>query len=814
VIRRARFYAVAAAAFAAVVVGRAQDSREREPAPVTRPAEAASSVSRPAESRPSAETRPVEALEIEDALRARLAEPMARLDLDLAMFGDDFFGERPSDVRFTDDGARVVFSWRRPGEKRTGTFVYDLAARTLVRLADSDAGPRRGVRDRAGKRRLAIKGRAVVLENVDGSSSVELGRFPQAPSGATFSADEQAAFVAVGASIWRLPTAAPGARALLTFADGRRIDRAAPPPTDSRAERLREEFTARERALFRTLFEREERAKAETRPKHADEAEVPSYAAPDGFEIGGPTISPRGDFVAFSLSKPASVRPREDRVPHFITKDGYLETPDARAKAGDALDEARTVFVAMADGKSVDLRLPADPPRLSARGVFWSDDGAHCVVEARSFDRSSRLILRVDPATGETSVLARDDDAAWVLGSGLGFVPGSSSYAYLSERTGFRALHVVDVATGATRLIGSGGYEINAPWFSPDGSYALAVAAPNTPHTREIVRFDLATGEAQPLTADGGLREIVVSPDGSTVAEVHSYAARPWELFVRTRDAFDRPVRVTESPSPAFASYRWRSPPIVRVESEGGSFPARLYEPASGGRGGPGVVFIHGAGYLQNVHDGWSQYPREYAFHHVLAERGYTVLDIDYRGSAGYGRDFRAAVKGRIGDLDAFDVVAAARHLVAREGCDPRRIHCYGGSYGGFLTLMALFKHPGVFCSGAALRPVTDWSHYHEGYTANLLDDPLDDVAVYRAASPITFAAGLADRLLVCHGLVDDNVLPHDSIRLAQRLIELRKTDFEVMLYPWEPHGFVDAASWSDEYRRIFELFERPPRTR
>jgi dipeptidyl aminopeptidase/acylaminoacyl peptidase len=765
-----------------------------------------------AESGPS--TRPVEALAIEEALRARLKEPMPALDLDLAMFGDQFFGVRPSGVRFTDDGARVVFRWRRPGEMKDGTFVYDLAAKSLERLKDDDAGPRRGVLDRARKGRLVVKGRALVAENVDGAEAVELARFQSDPSDPHFDAAETAALVTVDRALWRVPLAGPGLRVLLEWRDGPPAARGGDAPTDSRATRLKEDFAARERSLFRTLFERQEREKAESRPKREDDAKVERYTAPAGWSVGAPEPSPRADVVAFRLSKPAAVRPREDRVPHFVTNDGYMETPDARAKAGDALDESRYVFVAVADGKAVDLRLPEDPPRLSARSVVWSDDGAHCVVEARSFDRSSRVILRADPATGETKVLARDDDPAWVLGSGLGFVPGSSRYAFLSERTGYRSLHLVDAATGEVRLIGTGGYEVDTPWFAPDGSYAIAVAAPNSPHTREIVRFDLATGEAQPLTAEGGLREIVVSPDGATIAEVQSFASRPWELFVRTRDAFDRPVRVTESPSVAFGSYRgWRSPPIVRVDGEGGTFPARYFEPTSGGRGGPGVVFIHGAGYLQNVHDGWSQYQREYAFHHLLAERGFAVLDIDYRGSSGYGRDFRAVMKGRIGDLDALDVVAAARHLVEREGCDPRRIHCYGGSYGGFLTLMALFRHPGVFCSGAALRPVTDWSHYHEGYTANLLDDPLDDAETYRRASPITYASGLRDRLLVCHGLVDDNVLPHDTIRLAQRLIELRKTDFEVMLYPVEPHGFVDAASWSDEYRRILELFERPPKT-
>jgi dipeptidyl aminopeptidase/acylaminoacyl peptidase len=497
-------------------------------------------------------------------------------------------------------------------------------------------------------------------------------------------------------------------------------------------------------------------------------------------------------------------------VTAFVTDSGYLEVEDARAKAGDAVGESTLVAAAIATGKAVDVELPCDPAGLRADGVWWSSDGAWCVIEARSFDRSHRMLLRLDPATGKTTVLRHDHDPAWVLGHALGFCGGTSRFAFLSEAGGFRNLCVVDVADGGVRTIAAGAFEVDDAALLADGRTALALARIDGPHAAEIVQLDLEASTLTRLTRDAGLRDLAVSPDGAWLAEVRSKPDRPWELFVRKRDAVDAARQVTDSPSPAFKSFAgWRAPPIVAVAGEGGTFPARLYPPKDGARGGPGAVFIHGAGYLQNVHDGWSSYQREYAFHHLLAERGFTVIDLDYRGSAGYGRDFRAAVKGRVGELDTLDVVACARRLVEIDGCDPRRIHCYGGSYGGFLTLMALFKHPGVFRSGAALRPVTDWSHYHEGYTANLLDDPLDDEDVYRRASPLTFAAGLRDRLLICHGLLDDNVLPQDTIRLTQRLIELRKTDFEVMLYPWERHAFTDAASWSDEYRRILALFER-----
>ena len=158
------------------------------------------------------------------------------------------------------------------------------------------------------------------------------------------------------------------------------------------------------------------------------------------------------------------------------------------------------------------------------------------------------------------------------------------------------------------------------------------------------------------------------------------------------------------------------------------------------------MVFVHGAGYLQNAHRYWSTYFREYMFHNLLASRGYVVLDVDYRASAGYGRDWRTAIYRHMGGKDLEDIVDGAKYLAAKEQVDPRRIGVYGGSYGGFITLMAMFTTPDVFAAGAALRPVTDWAHYNHGYTSNILNVPQRDAEAYRKSSPIYFADGLEGR--------------------------------------------------------------------
>jgi dipeptidyl aminopeptidase/acylaminoacyl peptidase len=265
--------------------------------------------------------------------------------------------------------------------------------------------------------------------------------------------------------------------------------------------------------------------------------------------------------------------------------------------------------------------------------------------------------------------------------------------------------------------------------------------------------------------------------------------------------------------TPEFAKLPQIAPEMITVPSRSGMpIYSRLYRDPSNATSGlrPAVMFVHGAGYLQNAHEGWSSsYFHEHLFHQLLIRRGYVVLDLDYRGSAGYGRAWRTAIYRQMGTPELEDYLDGIDWLAKNASVDRTRIGIYGGSYGGFLTLMALFKTPDTFAAGAALRPVTDWTHYNHEYTAGILNVPDLDPEAYARSSPIEFAAGLKHPLLICHGMMDDNVFFQDSVRLVQRLIELKKDSFETAIFPVERHGFTEPTSWLNEYSRILRLFER-----
>jgi dipeptidyl aminopeptidase/acylaminoacyl peptidase len=195
-------------------------------------------------------------------------------------------------------------------------------------------------------------------------------------------------------------------------------------------------------------------------------------------------------------------------------------------------------------------------------------------------------------------------------------------------------------------------------------------------------------------------------------------------------------------------------------------------------------------------------------FHTVLANEGYVVIDMDYRASKGYGRDWRTAIYRNMGRPELEDFRDGVDWLVQNYGVDPGRVGIYGGSYGGFMTFMALFRAPEAFAAGAALRPVVDWMHYNNGYTARILNTPEVDPEAYQRSSPINHAAGLQAPLLIASGMQDDNVFFQDSVQLVQRLIELKKEHFELAVYPLDGHAFTHPESWLDEYRRVFRLME------
>ncbi|HET7177615.1 MAG TPA: prolyl oligopeptidase family serine peptidase, partial [Solirubrobacterales bacterium] len=456
-----------------------------------------------------------------------------------------------------------------------------------------------------------------------------------------------------------------------------------------------------------------------------------------------------------------------------------------------------------------------EPRPFEELGMAWSRDGGQVAVELHALDNKDRWIATVDLASHRLVTRERLSDPAWVNWdhNDFGWLADGRTLWYLSEKSGYAHLYALDVVSGRARQLTSGPFETSSPLATHDGRTIYFLANATHPGIYEVWRVETASGKAEQLTKLGGLiSAYALSADERRLLLTYSSLARPNELYVSDARPGATPVQATHTTSPAFLAVDWTVPEIVPIPSTHVSRPiySRVYTPPGfdASRRYPAVVFVHGAGYLQNAQYGWTFYWHEFLFHTLLSRRGYVVIDMDYRASAGYGRDWRTAIYRQMGHPELEDLEDGVAWLAAHKGVDPQRVGVYGGSYGGFLTFMALFRTPDLFAAGAALRPVSDWAHYEEGYTSAILNTPEVDPEAYAASSPIEFAAGLKRPLLICDGMQDDNVFFQDTVRIVQRLIELKKETFETAIYPVESHGFRQPTSWLDEYRRILKLFE------
>lgn len=749
--------------------------------------------------------------------RVAAAPGRVALTVDSIMRGPDLVGYPPSGLRWSGDGARLYFEWQSRGEEKDATWVVEAGGGRLRRLTDEErlsAPPVNGQWDRARRQVLSSARGDIALIDTVGGTRTELARTAGQESAPRWARNEtHVTFVREG-GLYLVPLDGAGVQQVAESGT------TAPDPKKTGSQAVIADEEAALLAHVRDAKRRREEDEARRKREAVPRLEIKARQTATDLQLDG-----SGKYVwAIVTERPESAKVAD--VPDYVTESAYVGDLTGRTKVGDAQPKAMLAILDLETRKTTWVNLPeAGGTEKEPREVRWSmpllsDDGTVAVASVRASDNKDRWIVRVDPATGKATVLDHQHDDAWVregFGFGspsLGWLPGGHAIWFASERTGWMHVYRLDVdAPGTPTVVTSGNWEVTDIALSPDRSTFYLTTTEVHPGERHLYAVPAVGGARTRLTSMTGANAGEVSPDGRTIGLVHSSGNRPPEVFVAAYASDAPPTRVTTSPSPEWLATTWLDPQLITFKArDGKDVYARLYTPEMVGarrhRSRPGVVFVHGAGYLQNAHKYWSSYYREYMFHHLLASRGYVVLDVDYRASAGYGRDWRTAIYRHMGGQDLDDIVDGAKYLAAQHEVDPTRLGVYGGSYGGFITLMAMFTTPDVFAAGAALRPVTDWAHYNHPYTSNILNLPQTDLEAYKKSSPIYFADGLKGALLICHGLVDVNVHAQDSIRLSQKLIELRKENWELALYPVEDHAFEEATSWADEYKRILKLFE------
>jgi len=473
-----------------------------------------------------------------------------------------------------------------------------------------------------------------------------------------------------------------------------------------------------------------------------------------------------------------------------------------------------SIFVASLDTTALDTLITGfhrSSTGASHSGQFVAIDYADPALKQR------KLIVH-DLHEGNKNIVFEDSTDGWLHHTYFSFAPENDQIMLLSEQSGWNHIYTVNPDGSGLTQHTHGEYYV--PWARWTDDKTIVYASNEEDFgERHIYSLNIDDGTIQKLTTEEAYRyQFRLTPDRRHLLYAKTHFNEPYELYRMDLSNLDVEIQITQSVPERFYEYDWQKEDYIHFTGRDGEttlamsvlYPQNFDESQSY----PIVVFAHGAGSLQNVYKGWSNnYWREYMFHQYLLKHGYVVVEVDFRHSTGYGRKFREDVTNWMGKYETQDIVDGLDWLQENcNGClDLDRVGIYGGSYGGFMALYALTDKPDRFHAGAALRKVTNWRNYYYAnpwYTLPRLGDPEEVPEHYDRSSPLTYAQDLERPALLLHGLIDDNVGAQDAFQYAEELIQNGNTNFEMMIYPSERHGFTSPHSWYDEYYRIFNFFE------
>ncbi len=752
------------------------------------------------------------------------------LTVEKIMSDSIYLGEVPDNIMWKENSKVLYFNWKPMGKKQSSNYEFSVgdSKPSPMTLNTSLALQKRSISySKDLKNILFERDGDIFIKNIKSDIEKNLVSTTEHENNPVYNDNGNLVIFQKGQNLYSISIFGQGLKQLTNFVENFYKD-------DKKLNGQDEWLEQDQLAIFDILKKRKD--------DNSKKTQTPSkYYLPKSSSISNISIDPTTRFVVFTVAYQPE-KSRNINVPNYVTQSGYTQDISGRTKVGSNVQtyttkiydlKKDTIYDVLTDNIPEIKRLPKyleEYPqqfnKLKSENIdrdvqvgvpIWSMDKLAAIVNVMSLDNKDRWIMKLDPLSGRLSLLDHQYDEAWIGGPGvdgrygtpeMGWINNHTIY-FQSEETGYSHLYSFNIVTSQKKQLTSGKFEVQTLKLSNNKKSFYFTANIDHPGITHFYKISVAGDDLVQLTSMKGGNEVTMSPDEKWLAIRYSSTTKPWELFIKENRPGISAKQITKSTSKSFEAYPWKTPDMITFKNRSGTdIYAQVFSPTTPLPNKPAIVFVHSNGYLQNVHHWWSYHFREYMFNNLLVDKGFTVINIDYTASSGYGREIRTGIYRHMGGKDLSDLTDGAKLLVEKYDVNPNYIGLYGGSYGGFLTLMGLFTEPDVFKSGAALRSVTDWAHYNQGYTSNILNEPLTDEKAYKRSSPIYFADGLKGNLLMTHGIVDVNVNFQDIVRLTQRLIELGKNNWELAVYPIEDHNFVEPTSWTDQYKRILKLFE------
>ncbi|WP_425336678.1 S9 family peptidase [Sphingomonas molluscorum] len=578
-----------------------------------------------------------------------------------------------------------------------------------------------------------------------------------------------------------------------------------------------------------------------------------------------PLVSPKGRFVSFVRDQNLFVQPLAGGAAQGVTTEGagtvhfgeaefvaqeemhrttgYWWSPDERYIAVERFDEAPVkVFSRAAIGatgtKVYDQRYPAagtpnalvdlyvmkpdgsgkvkvdlgsDPDIYLAR-VDWLPDGSAMLVQRQTRDQKRLDMLRVDPATGKSTVLFTETagERSWINLSDAYRVMKDGSLIWRSERDGFG--HLYRWKAGKWTQLTKGPWVVQSlVGFDEAKGRLFFTGNKDDVLEQHLYALDLKRpGNVTRLTEKGWWNGATMDGAASRFLITRSSPSQPAQVYLadvtgkRIAWINENAIGPDHPYYPFAASHRQTQFGTIKAADGSTLHWEMITPPLEPGKKYP-VFFQHygGPGTGQQVTRGWQGALPQY-----LVDQGWIFFQIDNRGSYNRGTAFENQLYHAMGTVEVEDQLAGANYLKTLPFVDAAKIATYGWSYGGYLSLKMLEKTPGVYAAAVAGAPVTDWALYDTHYTERYLGDPRTDPQSYASSGVVTEASKIRDPLLLIHGMADDNVFLDNSTLFAAEM-QRTATPFEMMFYPGNTHRVGGPGVSEHLWKTILSFLDR-----
>jgi dipeptidyl-peptidase 4 len=486
-------------------------------------------------------------------------------------------------------------------------------------------------------------------------------------------------------------------------------------------------------------------------------------------------------------------------------------------QAGESNPIVHVGVVSVSGGETKWMDTGADTDVYLAR-VVWLRDSSRVAIERLNRAQTQLDLLFCDASAGPCQKILSDTDKYWInLSDDLYFFADGQRFLWSSEGPNFRHYYLYDMSGKQIEQLTSGDWGITGTGGFGPGTDSHPVVDEahgdiyfmsnwNDELGTQVYRLSLRDKKIKRITAEDGTHEVIFAPDASAFTDSYSNASTPQRQELYRAD-YSRVAVINENKVSALAEYHL--PPVQFLQlkaNDGTPLHASMIRPAdfSDARKYPVLIFVYGGPGIQQVRDEWDG--AEHLWLEMMAQKGYIVFELDNRGSYQRGHAFETPIYHHFGKIELEDQLAGVKYLQSLPYVDRSRIGICGWSYGGTMTLVAMFNAPDVFKAGASVAPVTDWRLYDTAYTERYMGRPQDNPDGYDESSQVNHVAGLKGKLMLVHSTGDDNVHFANTAELLNDMIADGKYPDNLMIFPGRGHGITDLPARVALFNRITEF--------